>query len=115
MSGNALKNALNRANAAGRKEIEELIAGGSVKKKIRQELIYRDLDSDFDNLWSVLFTTGYLTQRGAQTDDLTELVIPNKEVRWIYEEQIREWFQEETRKGAGKQYGRLKIETMKKY
>lgn len=101
-SNDIIRRFIGRANAAGRKEIEELIAGGSVKKKIRQELTYRDLDSDFDNLWSVLFTTGYLTQKGAQSDDLTELVIPNKEVRWIYEEQIREWFQEETRKDTGR-------------
>ena len=101
-SNDIIRRFIGRANAAGRKEIEELIAGGSVKKKIRQELTYRDLDSDFDNLWSILFTTGYLTQRGAQTGDLTELVIPNKEVRWIYEEQIREWFQEETRKDTGR-------------
>ena len=91
-----------KANAAGRKEIEELIAGGSIRKTIRQELTYRDLYSDFDNLWSILFTTGYLTQRSVQEDGLTELVIPNREICWIYVEQIQEWFKEETRRDSGR-------------
>ena len=61
---------------------------------LRQELTYRDLDSDIDNLWSILFTTGYLTQCGTQTGELTELVIPNREIQWIFVQQIREWFRE---------------------
>ena len=65
---------------------------------IHPELTYRDLDSDPDNLWSILFTTGYLTQRGLQTDELTELVIPNREIQWIFTKQIREWFKWETEK-----------------
>ena len=88
-------------------EIEKLINGDSVKKKIRQELTYRDLDSDIDNLWSILFTTGYLTQCGEEYDDLTdtvttELVIPNREIRWIYMQQIQDWFKDETRKDSQK-------------
>ena len=67
-------------------------------KKIHQELTYRDLDSKISNLWSVLFTTGYLTQSARQTEDYTELVIPNKEIQWIFEEQIQEWFETETQK-----------------
>ena len=73
-----------------------------MKKRIRQELTYRDLDSNIDNLWSILFTTGYLTQRGFDSNDLTELVIPNKEIRWIFVQQIREWFQEESVKDRKK-------------
>lgn len=93
---------LNKANTVIRNEIELLINGGSVKKVIRQELTYRDIDSDLDNLWSILFTTGYLTQRNIQAGDLTELVIPNREVQWIFVQQIREWFRGETVKNIEK-------------
>lgn len=96
-SNDIIRKFLSKANTSDRNDIEQLINGDSIKKLIRQELTYRDLDSDPDNLWSILFTTGYLTQR-AQTGDLTELVIPNKEVQWIFLRQIRDWFKWETRK-----------------
>lgn len=67
-------------------------------EKIRQELTYRDVDSKIDNLWSILFTTGYLTQCGKDDSSMTGLVIPNKEIQWIFEEQIQDWFEEETRR-----------------
>jgi len=102
-SGNDIvRRFISKANTAGRQEIEELIAGGSIRKKIREELTYRDLDTDFDNLWSILFTTGYLTQRGVQEDGLTELVIPNREICWIFVEQIQEWFRQETKRDTGR-------------
>ena len=72
--------------------------GNSVRKIIRQELTYRDLGSDLENIWSILFTTGYLTQCGVQEGELTELIIPNREIEWIFARQIREWFKEETTK-----------------
>ena len=87
---------LNKANGAIRNEIEQLMNGGSVNKMIRQELTYRDLDAEPDNLWSILFTTGYLTQKSAQAGDMAELIIPNKEVQWIFARQISEWFKGET-------------------
>ncbi len=95
-SNDIIRKFISKAKSVTKSEIELLIDGGSVKKKIRQELTYRDLDSNIDNLWSILFTTGYLTQRGFDSNDLTELVIPNKEIRWIFVEQIQEWFAEET-------------------
>ncbi len=101
-SNDIVRRFVSRANTTTRDEIEVLIDGGSVKKRIRQELTYRDLDSNIDNLWSILFTTGYLTQRGFDSNDLTELVIPNKEIRWIFVQQIREWFQEESVKNRKK-------------
>ncbi len=94
-SNDIIRNFLSKAKTADRNEIEQLINGNSIQKMIRQELTYRDLDSDPDNLWSILFTTGYLTQRSAQTGDLTELVIPNREIQWIFIRQIREWFKKE--------------------
>lgn len=101
-SNDIVRRFVSRANTTTRDEIEVLIDGGSVKKRIRQELTYRDLDSNIDNLWSILFTTGYLTQRGIDSNDLTELVIPNREIRWIFVQQIREWFQEESVKDRKK-------------
>ena len=97
-SNDIIRRFLSRAKTADRNDIEQLVNGNSIKKTIRQELTYRDLDSNPDNLWSILFTTGYLTQRSAQTGELTELVIPNREIRWIFIRQIREWFRWETEK-----------------
>ena len=65
-------------------------------------MTYKDLDSKMDNLWSFLYTTGYLTQQGEDENGLTELIIPNREIHWIYAEQIRDWFEEETLKDSQK-------------
>lgn len=51
-------------------------------------------DSSIENLWSVLFTTGYLTQRGQVGTDTFKLAIPNLEIRRLFIKQIREWFRE---------------------
>jgi len=99
-SNDIIRKFINKAKSVTKSEIELLIDGGSVKKKIRQELTYRDLGTNIDNLWSLLFTTGYLTQCGEDDGGLTELVIPNKEVHWIFVEQIQEWFAEETAKDS---------------
>ena len=101
-SNDIIRRFVSKANTTTRDELELLIDGGSVKKMIRQELTYRDLDSSIDNLWSILFTTGYLTQRGTESGDLTELVIPNREIRWIFVQQIREWFRKESVKDTEK-------------
>lgn len=102
-SSNAIVRRLIR-NAEGvtKKELEELINGGSVKKNVKQELTYSDIDTSVDNLWSMLFTTGYLTKRGNEDGDVFELVIPNQEIRRIFETQIMEWFREETRNDKGR-------------
>lgn len=97
-SNNIIRKFIERADRTTKNEIELLINGESIKKKIRQELTYRDLDSKIDNLWSILFTTGYLTQCENDDGDLIGLVIPNKEIQWIFEEQIQDWFERETRK-----------------
>lgn len=98
-SGNDIIRAfLHKAGPATRREIECLINGGTVSKKIYQELTYRDIYEDIDNLWSVLFTTGYLTQCGSIDGRSFQLKIPNLEIWEIFEEQIYKWFQEETRR-----------------
>ena len=101
-SNDIIRRFLSRAKTADRNDIEQLINGNSIQKIIRQELTYRDLDSNPNNLWSILFTTGYLTQCTAQTGELTELVIPNREIQWIFIRQIREWFKWETEKNMEK-------------
>lgn len=97
-SNSIIKYFVGRATSAVRNDLELLLNGGSIKKQLRQELTYRDLNSKTDNLWSLLFTTGYLTQCRETDTGLTELVIPNREIRWIFAEQIREWFEEESLK-----------------
>lgn len=98
-SGNdIIRTFLHKAGPATRRELERLIDGESISKKIHQELTYRDIYKDIDNLWSVLFTTGYLTQQGNSDGKFFHLTIPNLEIREIFTEQIFEWFQEEARK-----------------
>lgn len=81
-----------------RRDLETLIAGGTVSRRIRQELTYRELYENTENLWSVLFTTGYLTRLGEDVPGVYCLAIPNLEIRQIFAEQVMDWFQEEVRK-----------------
>lgn len=102
-SGNDIIRAfLQRSKPSTRREIESLINGGSIRKKLKQELTYRDLYTSIENLWSVLFTTGYLSCAEKADDDTYSLVIPNQEIRNIFIEQIQEWFQDEAQKDAPK-------------
>ena len=101
-SNDIIRKFIDRADATTKDEIEQLINGGHVRKLIHQELTYRDLDSDIDNLWSLLFTTGYLTQDGDDGDGISSLAIPNREIHWIYTQQIRSWFKDETKKDSHK-------------
>ena len=97
-SGNDMvKRFVDRADQTTRDEIEKLVAGGFVEKQLRLDLTYDEIDNTIDNLWSVLFTTGYLTKIGEVKVPDSEsyaykLVIPNKEVREVFILQIQEWF-----------------------
>ena len=92
-SGNDLvKRFVNKASKTTRNEIERLIAGESIEKQIRLDLTYDEIDNSIENLWSVLFTTGYLTHTGITDEGIYKLVIPNKEVREVFKLQIQEWF-----------------------
>ncbi len=93
-SGNAIvRRFIDLAGGKTKDEIERLIAGETIVKEIRQELTYSELDNSIENLWSVLFTTGYLTQRGMAEEDKYYLAIPNYEIKKLFIRQIREWFQ----------------------
>ncbi len=87
-----VKRFIDKANNSTRSEIERLINGESIDKYLRLDLTYDEIDNSIDNIWSVLFTTGYLTHCGINEDGSYKLVIPNKEVKQIYENQIKEWF-----------------------
>ena len=97
-SGNDMvKRFVDKADQTTRDEIEKLVAGGFVEKQLRLDLTYDEIDNTIDNLWSVLFTTGYLTKAGeVRMPDsgsyAYKLVIPNKEVREVFVLQIQEWF-----------------------
>ena len=92
-SGNDLvKRFIYMADKTTRDDIERLVAGEVIEKEIHQELTYDEIDNSIDNLWSVLFTTGYLTQAGVNDVGYYKLKIPNEEIRTVYKKQIREWF-----------------------
>lgn len=97
-SNDVIRHFLEQARGMTKKEIEDLISGGRVMKSINQELTYKDLYSSIDNMWSVLFTTGYLTQRGRPEGKELTLAIPNREIQDIFTEQISTWFLDTARK-----------------
>lgn len=85
------------ANAATKREIECLVAGGVITKEVHQELTYPEIYQTIDNIWSLLFTTGYLTRRGKAVGRQMNLAIPNLEIRDIFVTQIMEFFKENVR------------------
>lgn len=92
-SGNDLvKRFIDKANKTTKSEIERLIHGEAIEKELRLDLTYEEIDQSIENLWSVLFTTGYLTQLGRTEGGAYRLVIPNREVREVFRLQINEWF-----------------------
>ena len=92
-SGNELvKRFIDKAGKTTRDEIERLIAGEAIDKQIRLDMTYDEIDNNIDNLWSVLFTTGYLTYTKISEDKKYSLVIPNKEIKEVFKLQIQEWF-----------------------
>lgn len=85
-------------NGTIRREIERLVAGEEIEKELHQELTYREMYSSIENMWSVLFTTGYLTQKGSTDGKVFRLTIPNREIRDIFTIQIMSWFRESIKK-----------------
>lgn len=92
-SGNDLvQHFIAKADKNTKKELELLLEDGCIEKNLRLDLTYDELDRSLDNLWSVLFTTGYLTLVGKTADGLYKLKLPNKEIREVFLHKIKEWF-----------------------
>lgn len=92
-SNDAVKKFIEKSeNVTTKREIERLVSGETIVKKIRPELTYKDMYDSIENIWSVLFTTGYLTQKSVMDDNTFELGIPNKEIYGIFTSQIMDYF-----------------------
>ena len=99
-SGNDLiRRMLKNASLTTKDEIEELLNGGQIVKHIKQELTHREIDDSIENVWSVLYATGYLTGMHAEQEDadIFKLWIPNGEIRKLFYELVKDWFREVTR------------------
>ena len=97
-SGNDLvRRFISKADRNTRNEIEQLLNGKSLVKNLKRELTYREIDDTAENVWSVLFATGYLTYKGRLPGRQFKLVIPNKEIKELFVLLVKEWFQETTR------------------
>ena len=99
-SGNDLiRRMLKNANLTTKNEVEELLNGGQITKRIKQELTYREIDDSIENVWSVLYATGYLTGMHVEQEDadIFRLWIPNGEIRKLFYELVEDWFRDVTR------------------
>ena len=97
-SGNGIiRRLLQKADQTTRDEVEQLINGETIVKTVRQELTYRDIEDSIDNIWSVLYSTGYLTSRGRLPGKQMKLALPNREVRELFIDLVKDWFREEIR------------------
>ena len=102
-SGNDLiRRLLKKANQSTKNEVEQLINGGTITKPIRQELTYREVEDSIDNIWSVLYSTGYLTCRRRVPGKKMELALPNREVRERVIDLVKDWFEETIQADMGR-------------
>ncbi|OUO27293.1 AAA family ATPase [Eubacterium sp. An3] len=102
-SGNDIvRRLLKKADQTTKNEVEQLLNNKYIVKSVRQELTYRDIDSSVDNIWSVLYSTGYLTQCGRLPGKQLKLIIPNREVHELFTDLVKEWFQEKTLSDSAK-------------
>lgn len=92
-SNEVVRRLLEMSKPETRDDIERLIAGETITKKVNEELTYKELYNKIDHVWSVLFTTGYLTQRGKRPENMWTLAIPNREILNIFMENISDWVQ----------------------
>ncbi len=96
-SNSIVRELVERADARTRGEIESLIAGGLMEKPVHEDITYEDIYKNQDNLWNFLFFTGYLkgvSQRFEEDTIYLTMKLPNQEVRYIYRNTIREWFEQ---------------------
>lgn len=91
-SGNDIvRRLLGKADPTTRDEIEQLLNGGYIIKRIRTELTYREIEDSVDNIWSVLYSTGYLTQIERLPERKWKLVLPNREVKELFIDLVKDW------------------------
>ena len=120
-SNDLVKDFVEDADKTTQDEIERLIAGETIEKKVRLELTYAEIRESIDNLWSVLLTTGYLTHAGKTPEGSYKLKIPNREVREVFVLQIQEWFKktivrdEQSMKALCQAFQKGDAETIQKY
>ena len=96
-SGNdIIRRLLKKADQTTRDEIEQLINGGAIVKGIRQELTYRDIEDSVDNIWRGRYSAGDLTQHGRRPGKRIRLALPNREVKELFVDLVKDWFQEIT-------------------
>lgn len=111
---------LEKADQSTKYELEQLVNGSSIVKKIDQELTYQELYDSLEHLWSILFITGYLTHRGTADGESYQLVIPNLAIRQVFIRCILDWFRKESAKDAPKlrafceTFPKADIQTMEK-
>lgn len=104
-SGNDLiLHLLEKADQTTKDEMEEILNGGKITKRVKQELTYRDIDDSVENVWSVLYATGYLTGKhveGADAD-IFRLWIPNGEICKLFSDLVQDWFREVMRSDSAR-------------
>lgn len=96
-----IKDLVERADESVRVELDEIISGKTIEKRVHEDITYDDIDKSEDNLWNFLFFTGYMkkvSERQIDDDIYVTMAIPNREIRSIYRNQIREWFNSEVKK-----------------
>lgn len=99
-ANNIVKSLVEKADILVKKELEDLLAGGTIEKPIHEDITYDSVYDSEDNLWNFLFFAGYLRQISRRLDKVTQYVtmgIPNLEVEYIYQNTISSWFKEEIR------------------
>ena len=102
-SGNDLiRRLLKKANQSTKSDVEQLINGETITKTIRQELTYREVEDSINNIWSVLYSTGYLTCHRRVPGKKMELALPNREVRELFIELVKNWFEEIIQADSGR-------------
>lgn len=102
-SNTLVKLFIDKADRRTRENIEKLIAGEAIEQPITENLTYAEVDKKIENLWSVLYLTGYLTrdrEKKAENPDCVRLVIPNKEIRIIFINKIKSWFEERVQQSS---------------
>ncbi|MDR1322651.1 MAG: ATP-binding protein [Gracilibacteraceae bacterium] len=96
-SNEIVRRLIRQSDETAKAEMETLLSGGAIEKTIREDLPYQDLEAGGSHLWNFMLFTGYLTMTDKQTEGshlLCRLRIPNREVKGIYEDQVKDWFAE---------------------